>query len=966
MSESTLQFRLLGGHDIRYQGKTITLALPHKGRALLVYLLLSERIHQRKEIAAFLWPQADLDMAQRSLRVLLTILRKTYHLTPFIKTDRIEIGINNPEEIWCDVLDFRKFTGSESNAGSLDPNTLQRGIDLYLGKFMLGFDATDTPFDDWLYQQQIALEETVLHGLVALIEQFDAEDNPRAAIEYAYRLVDIDPWREASYRRLMRVLARCDRADAALFAYENCCQILQRELAVLPEQETIALAEQIRQAKILAVQTEPTPPLMVSSAVPFMAPAGGGPFVGREQVMHRLQAVLSEKDGRFRTCLTGMGGIGKTTIALQLAHRFRAYFPDGVLWADAAQEEPLTIVDRWASAYGYDLHHVKNEQERMIALRSILAEKQALIVVDDVSSAAAVRPLLPENGLCKVLLTSRSEDVARLLDAQPIRVDGLSAENGRSLLSHFIPAKRANQEPQAVAAICDLLHHLPLALVIAGNYLLERQQMRLSDFVEQLKTATQKLDISNANRQVRASFNVSWQALHPEEKQWFRMLGVFNGRHFSVEAFAAVAELDPFTAEARLQNLVQVSLLNRVENGRFRQHPLLAEFAREKLPKHDPVYLRMIHYFVQFAGVNQANYENLQPEWENMTAGIETAHELSQWPIVLHYANALQDAWFTRGRYSEARDAFDLAVQAAMHLEDEQAMADIYYKWGQACSEQSDYQNAKEHFQKSLQLYADNKNVPGVGDVNYELSRIAINSDNYEEAEKLLLLSRHSREKIKNENGVAETLYQQARIYYRQGKYKDAETLCEQAAFIQEITKNEVGLIRTMRLQSMIAPMLAKPALSLAFAEKALKLAKKNNDHGETGMAYYSLAVACTHLNENEQALLYVEQGLPILQQIGDIHSQALIIYQKCRILISLGKYEAALHAANKALEQFRRLQDQYSEALTILFIGDCYSGLNQLVCACEKWKIALHMANRLQNQRLIEVLHDRFRNCES
>lgn len=964
MNEANLQIRLLGGHAIQHDGKNITLDLPHKGRALLVYLLLTKRVHTRKQIAKLLWPHVDPDKALRSLRVLLNALRNKHHLTPFIKTDRVDIEIDGINEIWCDVLDFRTYTGTKSNNDDFDRNTLQKGIDFYLGKFMLGFDATDTPFDDWLFQQQIALEETAVHGLVDLIEQFDVENNPRAAIEYAYRLVEIDPWREASYRRLMWVLARSDRADAALFAYENCCQILHQELAVLPEQETVLLAEQIRQEKIAVVQVEPSPPLPANSDVPFLAPAVRGPFVGREQVMGRLETVLSEKDGRSRTCLTGMGGIGKTMIALQLAHKLKIHFPDGVLWADAAQQEPLTIVDRWATAYGYDLHHVKNERERLIALRSIFAEKQALIVVDDVSSAAAVRPLLPEDGQCKLLFTSRSEDVARLLDAQSVRVDGLSEANGRSLLSHFVPSKRASQEPQAFADICDLLHHLPLAIVIAGNYLLERQHMRLSDFVGQLETATQKLDIKNANRQVRASFNVSWESLHPEEKEWFRLLGVFNGRHFSTEAFAAVAELDVFAAEAQLQNLVQLSLLNRVENGRFRQHPLLAEFSNEKLPVKDASYMRMINHYCQFAIEQQSNYKRLQPEWENFNASINIAFHQHQWSIVLQLSRVLQPAWFARGRYTDARHAFVDASKAAMYLEDGTAVAEIYFNWGQACLEQSDYQKAKEQLTSSLELYREEDNQIGLGNVNYELSRLAINNDKYDEAENFLAISRNVREKINDVNGVAVILYQQARIYYRQGQYNKAEDFCNNALLVHEQNQNSLGKVHTLRLLVNVMARLGDYKASRRFAEEALMLAKVIDDRGEIGMAYYGLAIACRYHNEIDQALEYADRGLEILKLIGDVHSQALILYQKCLIYKLANEFDLALAVANEALLHFQRLKDQFSEAITIGHMGDCFSALGQQTIGCEKWNAALRIAETLQNKQFTQALKNRLADC--
>ena len=957
MSKALLQFRLLGGHVVQYAGKNITLALPHKGRALLVYLLLTGCAHARKKIANLLWPDAGLDKALRSLRVLLNTLRNKHHLTQFIKTDRSEIEIDSVEEIWCDSIEFQQIISSGNHR---DLDLLRSGLDLYLGKFMLGFDATDTPFDDWLYQQQIVLEDKALHGLVTLIFYYESEDNPRAAIEYAYRLVDIDPWREASYRQLMTVLAKSDRADAALFAYENCCQILQEKLGLSPENETISLAEQIRQHKIQVIQPSPAPHPAISSDVPFLAPMIRGPFVGREQIMDRLLSVLKDENGRSRTCLTGMGGIGKTTIAMQLAHQLKNYFPDGVLWADAAQQEPMTIVDQWATAYGYDLHHVKNEQERMLALRSILDKKQALIVVDDVSRAAGIRPLLPESGQCKLLFTSRNVGVARLLDAQPVWLDGLSAENGRSLFAHFIPAPRAAREPKAFETICELLHNLPLAIVIAGNYLLERQHMRLADFVEQLETATQKIDIRNANRQVRASFDISWDALHDEEKQWFRILGVFNGRHFSAEAFAAIAKLNFLKAGAQLQNLVELSLLNRMENGRFRQHPLLAEFANEKLSKQDPAFQHTIDYYLNFAIANQKNYSRLHPEWENLNAGIQIAYQHHKWSEIAEFANALHSPWFARGRYSDARAAFSYASDAAMYLEDEKEYANVHFRWGQASLEQSDYVQAQEKFEESLKIYEEGNDKPGIGNVHYELSRIAINQGSYEKADSLLASSHQIRHDLADSSGLAEIFFQQARSFHRQGNYSAANQLCQDALLLHEETNNSLGEIRVLRLLTSITTMMQAFSPALNYAERALKLAEEIEDAGEVAMAYYSLSIAHHNLQDIKKALTFADESLNRLKQIGDINAQAQVIFHKCLVYKDASKYELALAKANEALSHFQKLNDQFYTVLTLGHGGDCLKELDQVQAARKNWTHALTIAESMQDQRLMTALSNR------
>ena len=164
-----------------------------------------------------------------------------------------------------------------------------------------------------------------------------------------------------------------------------------------------------------------------------------------------------------------MGGIGKTTLALHLAHLLRPDFPDGVLWANVVDEQPEEIATRWAAAYGYDLSQQKSGETRLAVIGEILAQKQALLVLDDVWAGAKIRLLLPETGRCAVLITSRLERTVLGVGAEPVSLRQFSPENGRRLLLRHLDEARATAAPEALDEICALVGNLPLAIDIAGS-----------------------------------------------------------------------------------------------------------------------------------------------------------------------------------------------------------------------------------------------------------------------------------------------------------------------------------------------------------------------------------------------------------------------------------------------------------------------------------------------------------------
>jgi DNA-binding SARP family transcriptional activator len=582
-AKTAFQVTLLGGHVFLLNGEDITLKIPHKGRALLAMLLMEPHPLLRKTVASQLWPDTQVQHALGSLRTLLTTLKKKLHLTNYFSTTYREIGRRSDAAIWCDAEVFQRQMKRILMQKPLDLPALRRTLDLYLGAFMLGFQALDAPVDHWIDRQRLTLEKLASRALTTIIEAYDAQNDPKTAVEYAYRLLEIDPWRESTTRQIMRLLARQDRVGAALHQFELCHELLQHDLGVHLEEATTQLAKQIRRHKIPVVQPFTMPSLPQQPAAPFLVPNMDTPLIGRTQVVARLQTAFVSRNGRLHYCLTGLGGMGKTAVAIHIANYNREQFRDGVLWADCASQTTVEIAAKWSKAVGYDLSHIIDSAARLAALRALLAPKQILLIFDDVQNAAHVRELIPNTENTAVLLTTRNVEIARLLQAQTIQLEQLTPENSRSLFVRILGEDRAEEDETAVQKICDQLHHLPLAIVIAANFLVERPYRYLSDFVRQLQNETERLTLTHANRQVQATFNISWTALHSQEKTWFGLLGLFKGRSFTADAFATISDLDVLEAEAQLKNFSNLSLLMVDKRGHFYQHPLLAAFAQEKL-----------------------------------------------------------------------------------------------------------------------------------------------------------------------------------------------------------------------------------------------------------------------------------------------------------------------------------------------------------------------------------------------
>ncbi|GAA1548187.1 tetratricopeptide repeat protein [Kribbella lupini] len=317
-------------------------------------------------------------------------------------------------------------------------------------------------------------------------------------------------------------------------------------------------------------------------------------FVGREQVTAGLVDLLTSRreTAAAPISISGMGGIGKTALAVRIAGQVAESYPDGSLYLNLGGHggsPPLSPVQ----ALGHLLRrlgaqHVPDDLQTATArFRSLIADRRLVLLLDDAAEVAQVEPLLPGTGGSAVLITSRPR-LVDLAGARQVALDLLAEEEGLRLLAAVLD-RRIDQEPEAAAEIVRLCGRLPLALRIAGSHLADRPQQRLAELATALSDERAKLQVlTDEDTGVRATIALSVQSLAAGERAVQRaaaralpLVSQLEGDEFSLRIAKAALDVSLDQAEDALEHLVDANLLETPAVHVYRLHDLVRAVGRE-------------------------------------------------------------------------------------------------------------------------------------------------------------------------------------------------------------------------------------------------------------------------------------------------------------------------------------------------------------------------------------------------
>ncbi|GAA4993564.1 tetratricopeptide repeat protein [Kitasatospora paranensis] len=364
-----------------------------------------------------------------------------------------------------------------------------------------------------------------------------------------------------------------------------------------------------------------------AAPAPAQLPVAPGDFTGRQRELDALALYLrpGEPGAAARVVIvTGMGGVGKTSLVLHGAHTVREDYPDGQLHADlqgyglSEARTPHDLLGRFLTDLGVPGPSVpEHTDDRAAAYRALLAERRLLVVLDNARDARQVLPLLPGSGRSAVVVTSRHK-LPSLPCSTRIPLGPLSPDEQRSLLEAMCGEDRVAADPAAAGRIMTACAGLPLALRIAGSRLAHRPAWELGELARRLGRTDRLRALAVDHLAVRDAFSFSYSSLQAgarplerEAAQAFRLLGLWPAYRHSAQSAAALIGAPVDDTLDVLDALVDSHLLDVAAPGRYRFHDLLGEFAAECARAEEPeeartaAQLRLLGWYA--AAVSAAN-----------------------------------------------------------------------------------------------------------------------------------------------------------------------------------------------------------------------------------------------------------------------------------------------------------------------------------------------------------------------
>jgi tetratricopeptide (TPR) repeat protein len=662
----------------------------------------------------------------------------------------------------------------------------------------------------------------------------------------------------------------------------------------------------------------------VRRPIPAQLPHGVPGFTGREPELAALESLAAGQDNAavVISAIDGIGGVGKTALAVHFAHRVAAGFPDGQLFVnlrgfdpDQPPLAPGDVLAGFVRALGADPSQAPGELEELAAMyRSLLSGRRVLVVLDNAASAGQVRPLLPGTAGCLAIVTSRNtlSSLSARDGARRLTLDLLSPADAVALIGRVAGTERTAADPAAAGKLAQLCGRLPLALRITADRAASHRHLSMTDLADELALEHDRLDALAADdttTQVRAVFSWSYQALEPASARAFRLLSLHPGPDISTRAAAALIDASiPATRQ----------LLRTLTGGH-----LLEETARDRYQFHDLVRI----YAAECAQVSERE--------SHRSAAIR---RLLTW--YMHTADALLRA-LDPGRPRVSLDPPLPSCRPEAFTTSRQALA-----WAES---------------ESANLIPALRQAAAVGDdaIAWKIPATlgsVLSFQKYADHLPALTSALAATQRLGDRAAEAQILIDLANTYIYVGRPAQATESSQRAMAISVETGDVHGQWVARQLEGVSYLALERFSDALDCLRQAVLTARRNSDPLEEGMSLIWLGVVHGHLGAPEEAINLPRRAAAILEKNGNRWQHGFATQMLAEACHRQGHIGDAVGHYQKALAIFHDFGDRQREATILMELGHSQRDLGETGAARRCWQAALNMFEDLRDARAEHV----------
>ncbi|WP_305778264.1 BTAD domain-containing putative transcriptional regulator [Kitasatospora sp. MMS16-BH015] len=981
------------GQMCAYRGDLpLAVGSPQQQAMLAVLLLRSGRAASIQELVDAVWGEEPPDSAAAAVRTYAWRWRrelaetKTEPQTLLSAGDGYRLALPAAN---VDALRAEQLAGEAARIRAVEgPAAARRAVglalDLWRGEPLAGIPG---PYAE---QQRRRLDEL---RLALLEESFDLDlqlGREQLAIPELGALIAAHPLRESTHGLYMRALYAAGRQADALAVYHRLRHRLTEELGVEPGPELRGLHQRILvtdesltpsraraelAAPARAGQASPVEPRggpapdsaalaepeaaadPLGPPVPAQLPGTTADFTGREAVLCRLVETLTSTDSELPmvAAVAGMGGVGKTALALRAAHRVRHGFPGGQLYADLRGSEhqpadPGMVLASFLAALGVGESALPEHlEDRSRLFRSLVDGRRMLVVLDNARDAAHIRPLLPGSACCAVLVTSR----ARLLDlpvSSQVDLPVFEATEALALLARIAGPERVDADPAAALALVRNCGLLPLAVRIVAARLASRPSWTVASLTARLADERRRFaELRAGELDVSVVFQLGYRQLTDDQARAFRRVAAVCGPDIGLASAAAAVGGDEQTVEDLLESLVDAALLEAPAFGRYAFHDLVRAFVRQQADAVERA--EALHRLLDFLlATATAAFEQVVPGdpvggtlGPARSAGLRftEARSARAWvaaesPGVFHAV--LTEAWEAQGRPAEAEAlhgenlslAADLLIavsafgsdlqreqlaraalavaEAAQARGDRRSAGRARFLCGNLAVQNTHLDEAEEHTQAAVAYCRQAGDRVILGQSLNDLGLIAQFQHRYDAAvrhyDEAIALARE----LGQRSGELVTTVNAALARVRSGRAEDAVRDCERALPALRVVADHHGVAYALYVRALARHELARYDEAVGDFTECLSLCRTMELNGREAQARYRLADTLRVMGHPAEAVAQAQRALARCAEARAERDQGHALVVLGRALHDLGQRTEALDRLAEAGEIFLRL----------------------------------------------------------